>query len=185
MYNEALPVVLMRFEGNILENNVRLNWKIASTENVEMFQVQHSMNGKSWDRVGTVQYRESQQVYRLVHENPRYGLNYYRLKVTDLDQTFEYSPIISVDLRGSGRALRIVPNPAVNHITAVNHISLQWQGSENTRKIMIYNTIGLLVKEQSVSRNSPIDLSGFNPGVYLVVAEDSFGQKHTSRVVKQ
>ncbi|HFA49288.1 MAG TPA: hypothetical protein ENJ95_09750 [Bacteroidetes bacterium] len=50
------------------------------------------------------------QEYNFIHQNPNSGINYYRLKQIDFDGGFEYSKIISVEIK-KDNDINIYPNP--------------------------------------------------------------------------
>ena len=78
------------------------------------------------------------QNYKFDHLNPRLGKNYYRLKIIDLDNNFEYSQIEVVQFSRDNK-LTIFPNPS-NSLFNIVLENNQW-----LEKIEIHNGLGQLV----------------------------------------
>ncbi|MBF9238088.1 IPT/TIG domain-containing protein, partial [Hymenobacter sp. BT683] len=114
-----LPVELAAFtataEGN---RTVRLVWATASETNSQSFEVERSLDGRTFERVGTVAAAGSSSAPRtygwLDAQLPASaGLLYYRLRQVDADGTAAYSPVRAIALSGpAARGLALVPNPA-------------------------------------------------------------------------
>ncbi len=115
MYQNALPVRLSAFNLAKVENSVKIEWKISEAVNVGHFTVEHSTNGKSgWVSRGKTIYIDVQSDYKFIDDFPTAGINYYRLKTTDLDGSFEYSSIKSIKMTETqtSRSAVFFPNPA-------------------------------------------------------------------------
>ncbi|AHJ95882.1 hypothetical protein Hsw_0287 [Hymenobacter swuensis DY53] len=111
-----LPVELMQFsampEGL---QAVRLNWATASEVNSAHFEVQRSLDGRTFVAVGTVAAAGSSMASRrytlLDAWPPAVAVLYYRLRQVDQDGTFSYSPVRVVSRT---TVLYLYPNPASN-----------------------------------------------------------------------
>lgn len=101
----ALPVDLINFTAIGREKTIDLSWQTATEENNDGFEVERSQDGRDFSRVGWVPAAASSggvRNYELTDENVRIGpLYYYRLKQTDRDGNFDYSPIRTARLEGS------------------------------------------------------------------------------------
>jgi hypothetical protein len=86
----VLPVEIGYFIGeNHGEGNV-LHWNTVSEKNSDFFTIERSLDGKTWESLGTVKgagNSEFEQEYQFVDFNYRETMNYYRLKQTDFDGT--------------------------------------------------------------------------------------------------
>lgn len=117
-----LPVVLTDFSGRIDPNrNAVLSWSTSSEYNNRGFDIETSRNGTDFNRLATIPSQGNAglaQYYEHLHTNPPTGLNYYRLKQTDLDGRVEYSKIISLQVDGGVASKPVVyPVPAKNIVT--------------------------------------------------------------------
>lgn len=94
-----LPIDLVEFSGNLVDNKVNLKWVTASEFNVANFEVLHSLDNIGYQVVGSVPSSGNSTVlkaYKLTHETPSNGINYYVLKNNDLDGASSSSNPISI-----------------------------------------------------------------------------------------
>jgi hypothetical protein len=99
-----LPVELVSFSGRYVGGQVQLSWVTASEKNSATFAVEHSADGKRFVEVARVQaagQASDRRSYSAADRTPQPGLNYYRLKQTDLDGSFTYSKVVAVQAEGS------------------------------------------------------------------------------------
>lgn len=113
-----LPVVLTNFSGEINpEGHNLLSWQTSYEYNNRGFDVETSTNGIDFHRLATIPSKGNsgvEQPYRYLHHTPPTGVNYYRLRQTDLDGRFEYSKVISLMVQGKAIKPVIYPVPAKN-----------------------------------------------------------------------
>lgn len=111
--NSSLPVELAAFEARKDNNTTALlNWVTGSEINTDHFRVEHSPNGSVFQTIGriTAQGKPNQQTpYAYRHNNPVQGLNYYRLRMTDRDGQFSFSPIEVLDFESIGKNFMVYP----------------------------------------------------------------------------
>lgn len=160
-----LPVELSNFTATKETNAVTLNWTTLSEENNAGFDIEKSVNGKDFEVIGTVEGAGNsidKIDYSFMDESPANGINYYRLKQTDFDGAFEYSEIVSVEMKANVQAT-IYPNPTADVLTIRGEI----QAKVNIR---VFNPFGELVYEniQSIDNQSNINLSHLPTGNYLL-----------------
>ncbi|MBB6612969.1 T9SS type A sorting domain-containing protein [Pontibacter sp. Tf4] len=113
-----LPVELTSFKGKATESGIDLKWETASELNNSHFDVERSADGKSFKSIATVQGRgttSTPQSYSLLDKLPLRGINYYRLKQVDFDNTHSYSATVAVAWdAGDAMQAAILPNPCEN-----------------------------------------------------------------------
>jgi PKD repeat protein len=113
-----LPVELLSFEGEALERENRLRWITASETNNERFDIERSLDGKSFIRIGSIpgrgnanglyQYDFSDYVQNAVNY-------YYRLRQVDYDgETETTNPIII--RRAVSSAITVYQSPLTDNI---------------------------------------------------------------------
>ena len=119
----VLPLELSIFTARPLTTtDAQLNWTTDSEINTSHFEVERSIDGKVWEKFETVAaagFSQEERRYQLVDAkvfNPAElakATFYYRLRMVDLDGSFEYSPVRSVAFEG-GRFFvgEPYPNPA-------------------------------------------------------------------------
>lgn len=118
--NTPLPVTLTVFKATKEGKIARLNWETTEETNSDHFEIQHSISGKDWNKIGTVDSHgdsKVRNVYSYTDTNPANGENLYRLKMIDRDATFAYSRIQSLKFDGqNGPAISIYPNPSTDKV---------------------------------------------------------------------
>jgi len=172
----TLPVELASIEARLLENNVELTWQTASEVNTSRFEVQHSANGINWNTLTEVQAAGNfagLKNYRFLHAQPSAGINYYRLKMVDLDGTFAYSKIVNVLNTRSTLNAYLYPNPSSGNVSF---------GTVNALNVAVYDLSGNAVVRKNGATDK-LDLSSLRTGIYMVSWSDENNQKFTQRLV--
>lgn len=108
-----LPIELINFDGTLANGIIELNWSTASEINNDYFTVEKSLDGINFLIIGNVKaanLTNNISKYQLNDNTPNKGTNYYRLKQTDFDGTFEYSKIINVEFYDT-IDFSVYPNP--------------------------------------------------------------------------
>ena len=168
----TVPVELVSFKTNIIDNKVYLNWITSTETNNKGFEVQRSSGNNQFEKIGFVQGKgtttEAQQYSFVDQVSP--GTYYYRLKQVDFNGVFDYSNIVEVELGvPSEYALnQNYPNP-FNPSTRIS-FSIP---TDSKVLIKVYNMLGeevttLLNKDLSAG-NHQIDFNATNlsGGVYI------------------
>lgn len=96
--NNALPVSLLYFKGNIYNNKILFEWATATETNNNYFIIKRSKNLNQWTNIDTIKGAGDSNIkikYQYKDKNPIQGLLYYKLKQVDYDGKYEYfKPII-------------------------------------------------------------------------------------------
>ncbi len=98
----SIPVELTSFVAKVIDRNVILNWSTATETNNLGFEVERrTQNEQSWNSIGFVKSAgtttEPQQ-YSFKDTKLNSGSYTYRLKVVDIDGSYEYSNEIEVEV---------------------------------------------------------------------------------------
>ncbi len=166
-----LPVELTLFKGvNTEGKGVVLEWRTATEFDNAGFYLQRSNDGRFWDELALVPGHGTtteEKSYFFTDQNPEPGINYYRLRQVDYDGQFEYSKVISVEVRLDAGNLGLYPNPARNMVT------LDFQSDyAGEATLTLYDLRGRRVKTQTImleggAHRSGIELTGMPAGMYL------------------
>jgi hypothetical protein len=111
-----LPVELASFEVSRHKSDhaISLNWQTASEQNSAYFIIEKSSDGNSFHQLSRISAKGNSQVivnYVFEDKEPLDGMSYYRLMQYDLDGSFTYSDLRSIDYRFVTYDLNIFPNP--------------------------------------------------------------------------
>jgi hypothetical protein len=183
----TLPVELLTFDLYTEQELVHLVWETASEINSDYFEVQRSADGKLWENIGTVGAQGTSATaanYVFTDDAPIEGRSYYRLRMVDLDGSFNYSPVKSVLFRStSSDYIDLVPNPA-----STNAHMLVYAEGETSVHLSIKNMSGSIVW-QSVEileggfQTIPIDLTSLASGIYVVTYTFRDGKSGQEKLV--
>lgn len=97
--NGGIPVELISFTSEVLENEVELTWSTATETNNSGFEILCSTENEDWNKMGFVPGQGTTtetQHYCFTDNDVKPGKYQYRLKQIDYDGTFEYSQIVEV-----------------------------------------------------------------------------------------
>ena len=169
-------------------NQIKLNWRAICTNNFLYFDVEHSIDGKSFSRIRTISAKGFNNVfeYEYVHTNPSSGKNYYRLKLVNVAQQVKYSNVVYADLkRTSSEGLE-----AVNTVFS-NNIQVRVKAEEKEMIcLQLFNEQGKLVQQKQVTASAGVNFlqldntSQLSAGAYfLQLTRD--GRKSTRKIIKQ
>ena len=177
-----LPVKLGSFAAKRTEEGyVQLAWTTTEEMSSSHFDVQQSGDGKSWQTLGTRKARGMSAVdasYTFVDEAPNSGLNYYRLKMVDLDGTFEFSNAVSVKFEGGVSATSLYPNP-VRHTL---HIKDDFRSKVS--QVAVFDANGRLVLSRAhYNSGDGIPVEGLRDGLYVVRLTLANGVVEVKRMV--
>lgn len=103
-----LPLTLTRFTANRDNDESVLQWETASEQNTLDFVVERSPDGQTYTSIGTVDAAGNSTTtkdYAFDDRTPQPNANYYRLKQTDIDGKFTYSPVCVVNFPISGKLI--------------------------------------------------------------------------------
>ena len=166
-----LPVELTDFTAIPQDRAVQLKWTTASEQNSDRFEVERSLTGTAFERIGSVAgqgIKTSATNYALLDGKLPTGATalYYRLRQVDRDITATYSPVRLVRLAaGTTPQLLAYPNPAHD---AVRVLLL---GPAATAPLEVYDALGRLVLSQPalvVGTETLLPLTGLPTGVYVL-----------------
>jgi len=163
----SLPLALIDLKAINEKNSVRIEWKTASEVNTKPFEVEKSIDGRSFSLLDIVPAKGTSGInqYQILDEKPAPGKSFFRLKMKDTDGSFNYSKIAIVN-RNSKEGFEIVPNPTVkNEIRIVCN-----SDSKQSIQIRIYDASGRIRLERTaIATGSDIIISHkLGPGVYNV-----------------
>lgn len=167
------------FQAVLQNNRVLLRWSTASELKNDYFEVQRSTDTKYWQKVGfVIPARENPTLlnhYKVIDQNPLDGISYYRLKQVDLDGSFSYSAIETIERKGAFD-FWVYPNSSTNEI--VLQISQKIDAT-----ISIIDAMGHQVLfERLNGRNARFNINHLSSGLYFISVCGKRGDVLTKQV---
>jgi hypothetical protein len=175
-----LPVKLQSFTAKSNGTTVVLNWITAQEMNADVFEVERSNDGISWTKVGSIAATGNSPVassYSYSEVVKTGGSYSYRLKMVDIDNKSEYSPIVKVSFNNTASAMvKTYPNPATTFFAI--------DGVAGTMQVMVVNMNGAVVKViNGYVANSKVSLNGVLAGNYVVKVSSANGSAQSFKMV--
>lgn len=142
---DPLPVELVSFSSQTAGKAVILKWKTATEINNYGFEIERSLNNKTWKNIGFVEGQGTSNAvteYAFTDQNAASLGNklYYRLKQIDRDGSYDYSPTILANFAPINKSFGIYaayPNP-FNPTTTMNY----FVPSASRVSLKLFNTLG-------------------------------------------
>lgn len=178
-----LSVQLGAFTAVKENGNVKLDWITYSEMNNKGFSVEHSTDGRLWKEAGFVvssaQDGNSNEKlsYTFIDENPANGVNYYRLKQTDIDNKSAYSEIRKVTF-ADGSVITVYPNPASN---TINVKVADWS---KVTEVSIMDVNGKVML-RTADASQGMFIGSLANGNYLLQVKQTNGDISSFKIVKQ
>lgn len=143
-----LPIELLKFTANEINENVFLNWITSSEKNTNHFIIEKSVDTKSWENVAQVSAAGNSSVklnYETIDQKPYKGISYYRLKTVDKDATIHYSDVLVFD-KLNKESFSIYPNPSNGKF----NLKIKSLSGFEPISIFIYDALGKIVFENTI-----------------------------------
>ncbi|HTN06155.1 T9SS type A sorting domain-containing protein [Agriterribacter sp.] len=179
----VLPITLSKFHASAQSCNALLNWKVESVENFSHFVVERSSNGVQYEILSRLAYIAGQYNWAYKDTEPGNGKWFYRLRLTDIDGSIEYSKIAAITINCDGKAsMQVYPNP-VGNIVYIN-------SSKAVKSVQLVSVTGSVVAGYTPSQTHPGIFSmpvssNITKGIYIlqVIAKD--GTVQNSKLIKE
>ena len=159
----------MDFTGVLQNKSVLLKWKIATEKHITSFVIERSADGNRFLPINNLQVKGLSTFtrnYSITDERPLKGVNFYRLKIFDIDDKFTYSNIVAVKINTDNK-LQVFPNPADRILFA------EATGNNESAIVQIVDEGGRKLKEMKISLNGvtsfSIDISTLPGGIYNLI----------------
>lgn len=183
----TLPINLFSFTAFQQRNIIMLQWE-ASLQNSFLFTIERSSNGRNFSDIGKVNSGingsfQSKYVYADVQ--PMQGINFYRIKMTEANNSSIYSNVVAVKMNAFNILMKIFPNPAAEKL------QVQIPASQNEKAILFITDIhAKTIKKQHISLSegamfsTTINISDLKKGTYFLSVKSNTKSK-IQKFVKQ
>lgn len=158
--NNPLPIELLSFTANCIPlpngegQGVGLKWTTASEINNDYFSIERSADGVTFENIATIQGagNSSTQInYEFADIPPlsnEVGAWYYRLKQTDFDGSYSYSPIIAV--KSCAHIQQTTIQNIYTQLDGEIHIIINSPIAQ-TYNLAFYNAIGQIITKDVIN----------------------------------
>jgi Secretion system C-terminal sorting domain len=153
----TLPIELVEFDVNTEGSKNNLTWRTESEKNNSHFDIERSTDGKTFHNIGQVKGNNKPSSYQFVDNQP-FATSYYRLRQIDFDGTETLSKVVSVELKGKSKGLKVYPTLVSNGILTVD--------TEGGADYAIYNLFGQTM--QTGKTQQQLNVSALTSGTYIL-----------------
>jgi len=160
----ALPVELISFNGRATNIGVKLNWLLASQDNLERIIIRRDEK-----IVGVLENTDKERLaWSFTDKTAEVGTNYYDLEFRDYDGSIMYSDVIAVEM-----ANKVILEHTTKDIRRTH--TFKASGDKFNYQVQVYTLSGQLMLERDWSGEGQdeLDILFGNPGIYLVAMNDS------------
>lgn len=161
-----LPVRISNFAVQKSGNTTKIAWTTQQEVNSKEFVVERSTDGRTWIVIATVAAAGNSASlinYNTTDYAPAKGINFYRLRIVDLDNRVENSATKSV-LFGNTDVVLITPNPATT--TATIYMG---KPDNSLSQIFVSDMNGKLVERiNTADQTHTLQLTRYSKGLYII-----------------
>jgi hypothetical protein len=187
----TLPIELLSFTGSYKTDYNLIEWITASEKDNDHFTVERSLDAVTWEVLGIIKGAgNSTQTKFYNYQDYTFAgnaINYYRLKQTDTNADFEYSPIISIETSEESKIAvkEVYPNPANE---TINSELFTPTNGEFLVEILDFtgSVVGKNVLQVKSGKNIlTTDMSTLKNGIYLLkITSEKDNFKSVTKVIK-
>ncbi len=181
-----LPVTLLYFKiQDVSTSGIDLRWATATEKNFEYFQIERAGSDLNFEAIGEVNSAGGMNVttsYTYLDNTPLKDKNYYRLKIVDLDGSYEYSGVIVAEsIHGTRADINVYPTIIDDSFT----VELNGEFAIPVKMTLVDAAGNTIYQANLETATSTVDVpANMKTGTYLVRLFTSEGQKAV-RVLKR
>jgi hypothetical protein len=163
---QPLPLQLVSFNAQAGSNGNMLSFVTANEKNIASFEAERSTDGKTFSRISNKiapQNSNAEHAYYWNDEQPATGMNYYRIRISEMDGSSSYSGVVTVSNSSRGNTTTSVfPNPAQDKV------NIRINGAQTDVIVSIEDMTGRQLYRSAGSNAVEVSISGWQPGIYIV-----------------
>lgn len=169
-----LPVQLVQFTGQALDEGIELKWTLTGTPQ-EVIYIERSTDALTFTPIAERAAQLGENTY--LDTRPQQGYNYYRLFIRGSLQE-EYSTVVAVWWNENSPTVQVYPNPASSWIRVA--------GVAPGAYISLRSSNGQLIQQQRVTGDMcRLTLEGLAAGIYLLEIEEQGNRRRIEKLVVQ
>lgn len=154
----VVPLQLIKFTGKSGNCTADLKWETGIEQNIQNIEIEKSENGISFYKVIRIDPKGSNSQYSFTTDN--FKNSYYKLKINDLDGSYNYSSLLYLKSSCDKISYQIIPNPASTEVEIT--------GLKHNDQVSIIDMKGNTVKLFSSPQSSnKFNIQALSKGVYI------------------
>jgi hypothetical protein len=187
--NIILPIKLLSFNGNLVNNKASLQWSVADNETGAYFEVQKSNDGKMFNTVAVVfvSRKNGTENYSFTDTKDLGSEGFYKIKIVNNNGSTSQSRVVLLKSQTSGAAnsLVILQNPVESTLMFTYSSATSGKSTVN-----IYNAMGARMLTTTANFQTgvnavSINLDGkFISGTYLLEVING-SERSVSKLIKK
>ncbi len=164
----TLPVTWLYVKAQLQNGNGIVNWATTQETNTSKFEVEWSINGIQFSKLGEVTAAGNSSVvsnYTFNHNNLNSGFNFYRIKQIDANGNFKYSTIVKILNNKNLKQTIIAPNPVADVLQIIEPQKIM------IKAITIVDSKGATILQKTINAEDQvisIPVSHLANGQYIV-----------------
>lgn len=162
----ALPVTIVDLTAQKNNEFVLLKWYATYETNFKKFEIERSIDGNNYYKIGEVEGRNLANYSFIDNELPNANTVFYRVKMVDIDGKFSNSKIVYVRISNNFSNAQVYPNPAKDKLV----VKLQ-QGLTEQSRLVVYDLSGRITMQQQVlggQNNIDLNVNQLPAGRYFI-----------------
>lgn len=162
---------------------VNVNWVALSEKNFERFEIERSMNGLVFNKIGdTYSKGQGEFTYSFLDQHPIYGESFYRLKFIK-NSGYSYSRVVKLNRKQKEFRMSISPTIVSDRINVLLFSTVAYSSV-----LQIITADGIIIKQQPLTilkgnNNFPVKTNALSKGNYFVRVKEH-GKWVTERFIK-
>ncbi len=161
-----------------------IQWKTTEEVKSDYFVVERSIDGTNYsnltNNIPAIGQGSNIRNYQAIDYNPNADMNYYRLKIVDIDGSFEYSKVLMVKMKGLKGSPIIIGGVIRNgrmidiSINSLRQATVSMTISDATGRVLQQFRANLVAGLNTISRPA-----GLTKGIYYITLIQADGTRQT------
>jgi len=170
-----VPLTLENFTGISKDCKTVLKWKSGIEQNVKMIEVEKSVDGIVFLKDSEVLPKGSNSNY--FYEAGNYSDAFFRLKIIDLDGSYQYSEILHIKSSCNKPTYQIYPNPAQDQVTII--------GLDKDDRIRLTDITGRIISTYRFSQSNVFNIQNLSSSIYIIQVINTQSNKSAIKFIKK
>jgi hypothetical protein len=153
----------------------KVDWASSTEATGAKYELQRSVDGKKFTGIATLNAKGEASSYTYFDETPATGVNYYRVKLVDLNGEYGFSKVVTATVKGAFSAFSIdaYPNPVSNMVI----VKVNGTMSDNAA-VVVTDVTGKVIRSAKLDSDKlDISLGDIASGVYFIKYSDDTHQE--------